>query len=216
MNVQEHLDHALAAYERATFGGADDAVALGDAHLDQVEAALSLARGRLTHARFLDSRQPEPSERELFQRAIQLYAGADDTRGEGEATFWLATYHQVVEGDHHAAEPLLRRAETLAAEAGDDLTHSYVLRHLCFVAQHHGRLDDAQALLEESTGLRRRLGHQAGVAANLIGFAYLAAARDRAEEVPAHLDAAAELAIEAGADGVLGWVDDARADLGLG
>ncbi len=44
----------------------------------------------------------------------------------------------------------------------------------------HGRFlasrseDEARALLEESTALRRTLGFTAGVAANLVGLIYLA------------------------------------------
>jgi len=137
VDAQDPLDRAAAAYEQAVFGGDGTAVADGAAHLDLLEAGLALARGRLAHARFLGSSRTDTYDRGLFDRAVDLYRAHGDVRGEAEATFWLATYHQVVLGDHDTAEPLLRRADDLATKAGDDLTRSYALRHLCFVAQHH-------------------------------------------------------------------------------
>lgn len=213
MNAEECLDHALAAYERAMFEGDGDAIADGQHELDRVDAAAALARGRLLHARFIDDRQPDETEGHLFERAVELFARVADRRGEAEATFWLATYHQVVRGDHDSALPLLQRAESLAREAGDALTRSYALRHLSFVEQAGGRLDAARAMLEESTALRREVGHSAAVAANLVGLAHLAAAQERHDECPALLDEATELATAAEAWRVLGWIDDARARL---
>ncbi|MCG5448909.1 hypothetical protein [Micromonospora hortensis] len=55
----------------------------------------------------------------------------------------------------------------------------------------------------------------AGVAANLIGLAHLAASdgdRDAAHEL---LDEAAGLAADSGAHGVGRWVEEAREELGL-
>jgi hypothetical protein len=54
---------------------------------------------------------------------------------------------------------------------------------------------------------RREVGFPAGVAANLVGLAYLS---DDPEAKHAYLDEAAELARSVGAAGVLRWVDDAR------
>lgn len=213
MDAQERLDRAEADYERAVFAGDSDALAAGDRELDAVEAALALARGRLAHARYLWSREEDPDERALFQRAVDLYAGIADGRGEGEALFWLATYHQVVREDQGTAAPLLDRAEVLAREAGDRLTLSYVLRHQNFAAHAAGRPGDAEALLRESTDLRRELGFDAGVAANLIGHAYLAAELGRPDDVEGHLDEAERLATSAGAAGVLEWISGARDDL---
>ncbi|MGA5306690.1 hypothetical protein [Micromonospora taraxaci] len=62
-------------------------------------------------------------------------------------------------------------------EAGDELTLSYVLRHLCFGEQAAGRVEAVRELLTESTRLRRELSFTPWVAANLIGLAYLAAGR---------------------------------------
>jgi hypothetical protein len=213
MDAQEQLDRALADYERAVFGGDADAVTSGELALDAVEASLALARGRLAHARFLRTRQDEPTELVFFVRAAELFARVGDRRGEAEALFWVATYHQVVRDNNDAAGPLLDRAESLAREADDRLTLSYVLRHQNFVAHAEGRITDAEALLGESTRLRRDLGFAPGVAANLIGHAYLAGAQGRRDEVTPLLDEAEALAAGAGANGVLGWVADARADL---
>ena len=73
-----------------------------------------------------------------------------------------------------------------------------------------GDFDDARALLEESTALRRTLGFTAGVAANLVGLIYLAAAQGRSDDARALADEAAELAASAGAVNVSEQIEAAR------
>lgn len=198
-------------YERAVFRGDDAALVAADRELDGVEADLALARGRVVHARFLARRVEDPAELPLFERAAALHRRAGDERGEAEALFWVGTFHQVVRGDHDTAAPVLRRAQELATSAGDDLTLSYVLRHLGFVEQAEGRVPAARELFTESTELRRKVGFRAGVAANLVGLAYLA---DEPAAAHAYLDEAAAVATECGADAVFGWIDEARGTLG--
>jgi tetratricopeptide (TPR) repeat protein len=205
------LDRARDLYERAVFGGDGTALGTADTVLDAVEADLALARGRVVHARFLEERADDPSERELFARAATLYRGLGDTRGEGEALFWMGTYEQVVRGDHEAALPALRRAHELAAAAGDDLTRSYVVRHLGFADLAAGDLAAARARFEESVTLRRALDFPAGVAAGLVPLAYLAREEGREADAAALLDEAEATARECGAAGVLAWVAEARA-----
>jgi len=213
VNAQDQLERALADYERAVFGGETEAVASGELALDAVEAHVALSRGRLAHARFLQTHEADERELADFERAAELFSRVGDSRGEAEALFWVATYHQVIGGDHDAARPLLDRAEAMARDTGDRLTLSYVLRHRNFVEHAAGRAAEAEELLQESTALRRALGFDAGVAANLIGHAYLAAAQDRADEAPALLDEAEALAAAAGAAGVLVWIAEARGEL---
>ncbi len=203
--MDERLTRADELYRRAVFGGDTGAPAEADRELDGVEADLALARGRLVHARFLADRVEDPAELALFERAAGLYRRLGDARGEGEALFWIALVHQVVRGDHETARPLLERARELAAD--DRLTLSYVLRHLAFVAHADGRVPAARELLAESTRLRREAGFHVGVAANLVGLAHLA---EDGEEARRHLDEAAAIATEHGADGVLAWVAEAR------
>jgi hypothetical protein len=112
----------------------------------------------------------------LFERAAQTYQLAADARGESEALFWIGWFHQVVRGDDDAALPILQRSCELAAQAGDKLTMSYALRHLGIADHAAGRLDTARERLEESVRLRRETGFMPGVAANLVGLAYIAAA----------------------------------------
>ena len=211
--MDERLTRANELYERAVFGGDDAALVAADRELDAVDADLALVRGKVVHARFLARRVEEPAELPLFERAAGLYHRAGDERGEAEALFWVATYHQVVRGDHDTAAPVLCRARDLATRACDDLTLSYVLRHLGFVEQAAGRVPAARELFVESTELRRKIGFLAGVAANLVGLAYLA---DDPVDARAHLDEAAAAARECGADAVLGWVAEARVNVGLG
>lgn len=154
-------------------------------------------------------------ELELFERAAELYRQLGDLRGEGEALFWAGTFHQVVRDDTDTALPAFQRALDLATRAGDPLTTSYALRHLGFAAHMAGRLDEARAHFEESTRLRRELGFLPGVAANLIGLAYLAAQQDRRDDAAALLKEAAELAESTDSHGVLRWVAEARDEISL-
>lgn len=212
-SAEDRLGRAQALYERAVFGGDAAALAEADRHLAGVEADLALARGRILHARFLNDRVEDPRELALFERAAELFQQVGDDRGAGEALFWIGTVHQVVRQDEAAAAPAFARARELAARARDRLTMSYVLRHLAFIEQGAGRLDEARELLTESTRLRRELGFLAGVAANLIGLASLAGEQGRSDEAERLLDEAAELAADSEAYGVARWVDQARAAL---
>ncbi|MEV4538534.1 tetratricopeptide repeat protein [Asanoa sp. NPDC049518] len=217
--MDDRLIEARELYHAAVFGGADDGLDVADRALDGLEADTTLARGRIRHARHLAARaageQPgeDPTEIALFERALELYESLGDTRGAAEAQFLVGCYHQVVRGDMDTTEPMFARARDLAAEAGDDLTRSYALRHLAFTAQHAGRADEARAALAESTDLRRSLGFTAGVAANLVAEAYLAA-ETGAGDPSALLDQAATLAATSGAHAVAGWVSEARLAIG--
>ncbi|MBB5874006.1 tetratricopeptide (TPR) repeat protein [Allocatelliglobosispora scoriae] len=211
MSVDERLLRAREHYELAVFGGDRGMLARADHELDGVEADLALARGRILHARFLEHRDLEdPRELALFERAAHLYHHLDDVRGEAEAHFWIGCVHQVVRQDDEAAVPALRRSRELAAQAGDKLTLSYALRHLGYAEHRAGRLPEARALLEESTELRRELGFSAGVAANLVGLAYVATAQDRRDDASALLDEAEALAASSGAHGIQPMITEAR------
>ncbi|MEH0578123.1 tetratricopeptide repeat protein [Streptomyces sp. B21-108] len=211
MTVDGRIEQAELLYERAVFGGDSGALAAADRSLDAVEADLALSRGRVIHARFLAERVENARELELFERAAELYGRLGDVRGEGEAVFWVGTFHQVVRDDDETAVPAFERALDLATRAGDRLTTSYTLRHLGFSAHMAGRLDE----LEESTRLRRELGFLPGVAANLIGLAHLAAQQERRGDAAALLQEATELAESTDSHGVLRWVAEARKEIGL-
>ncbi|OQR61546.1 hypothetical protein B6E66_24515 [Streptomyces maremycinicus] len=215
MTADDRIGQAELLYERAVFGGDGGALESADRSLDEVEADLALARGRVIHARFLEERVEDPRELELFERAAGLYGRLGDVRGEGEAAFWVGAFHQVVRDDTETALPAFARALDLATRAGDRLTTSYALRHLGFADHMAGRLDEARARLEESTRLRRELGFLPGVAANLIGLAHLAAQQERRQDAAALIEEAAELARRTGSHGVLRWVAGAREELRL-
>jgi len=213
MNVDGRIEQAQLLYERAVFGGDSDALATADLGLDAVEADLALARGRLVHVRFLEQRVEDARELTLFERAAELYARLGDVRGEGEAVFWVGTFHQVVRDDNETALPAFKRALDLATRADDRLTMSYALRHIGIVQHMAGRLDEARAHLSESTRLRRELGFLPGVAANLIGLAHLAAQQERRDDAAARLKEATELAERTESHGILRWVAGAREEL---
>ncbi|MFJ9348694.1 tetratricopeptide repeat protein [Streptomyces sp. NPDC101237] len=210
MTADTRIEQANLSYERAVFGGDSDTLVNAELGLDAVEADVALARGRVEHARFLDSRVANALELELFERAAELYERIGDVRGEGEALFWVGAFHQVVRDDTETALPAFMRARNLATQADDRLTLSYVLRHLGFADHMAGRLDAAREHFEESTRLRRELGFLPGVAANLITLAELAAEQHQWDDAVALLKEAGELAKDTESHGVLRWVAAAR------
>ncbi|MEV4095097.1 tetratricopeptide repeat protein [Streptosporangium saharense] len=214
MGADDRIERAGALYERAVFGGDADAVTAADRELDAVEADLALARGRVAHARFLDDGHESPHELGLFERAAELYRGLGDVRGEAEALFWIGCFHQVVRHDDAAAVPVLEQSRGKAVHAGDTLTASYALRHLGIADHRAGRPGSAREHLEESTRLRREVGFLPGVAANLVGLAYVTAEEGHRDEALKLLDEAGSIAEASRADGVLRQVQEARANLG--
>lgn len=213
MSEHDRLERSKVLYERAVFGGDADALALAEHDLDAVEADLALARGRILHARFLEQRQEDPHELELFTRAAELYRKLGDARGEGDSLFWVGAFHQVIRDDSAAALPALERAYQLAAEAGDKLTMSYAVRHLAFADMAADRTDLARERFEESVRLRREVGFMPGVAAGLLALAELTAATGDRDGASALLDEAAGIATASAARGILRWIDGARAEL---
>ncbi len=220
MSADERIERSRQLYERSVFGGDASALAAADRELDAVEADLALARGRVIHARFLEQRSQDPRqlsedprELPLFERAGNLYQALGDVRGAAESQFWLGCFYQVVRGDDAAAVPLLHQSYRLAAQAGDKLTMSYALRHLGLADHAAGRLDAARQQLEESVRLRREVGFLPGVAANLVGLAYIAAGQGRRDEALALLAEAGGIAAASGAQGILRSVEQARAEL---
>jgi tetratricopeptide (TPR) repeat protein len=213
MGVDERLGRSRLLYERAVFGADAGALAIAERGLDAGEGEIGLARGRVIHARYLERREEDPRELELFERAARLYRTLGDERGEGEALFWVGAYHQVVRGDTATALPARERSRELAAQVGDGLTLSYALRHLGIAEHTAGRLDTARERLEESVRARRELGFSPGVAANLVGLAHIAVEQGRREEALALVEEAGVLAGASGACGIMRQIEGARAQL---
>jgi tetratricopeptide (TPR) repeat protein len=213
MDDDSRLVRANALYERAVFGGDAEALPAADRELDRVEADLSLARGRVLHARFLSERQEDRRELALFERAAELYQRLGDVRGESEAAFWVGCFHQVLRGDSDLALPFFERSYQLASQVEDKLTLSYAARHLGFVYAEAGTLDAAHQKLDESVRLRREIGFEPGVAAGLLALAELADRDGRPDDARALLDEADAIAVTSGADGIRRWIAEARAEL---
>jgi tetratricopeptide (TPR) repeat protein len=218
MTPEGRIEQARLLYERSIFTGDPGALAAADRELDAVEADLALARGRVLHGRFLAQREagPEqpaedPRELALFERALALYQALGDARGEAEALFWVGCCHQIVRRDNDAAVPVLNRSRALSAEAGDVATQSDALRHLGVAEHAAGRLDAARDRLEESTRLRRAAGLLPGVAANLVGLAYVAAGQGRRADALALAGEAAAIADASGAPAIARQAAEARA-----
>jgi tetratricopeptide (TPR) repeat protein len=218
--VDGRVRQAELLYEQAVLSGDAAPLAAADQELDAVEADLAVARGRLMHARFLLRRDQDPAAAEedpgelpLFERAAQVYLDQGNTRGAGEALFWVGCFHQVVRHDQVTAVPFLERSLELASQAGDKATIAEALRHLGIAAHAEGELEVARRHLEESTRLRLETGHLPGAAANMVGLAYIAAAHGRVQDALAVLDEAAAIAGPSQAHRILQQVNEARAEL---
>jgi tetratricopeptide (TPR) repeat protein len=219
-SAEGRLERARQLYEQAVFDGDDAALETADSELDAVEADLALARGRNIHTKFLAARDrdpaqaaEDPAELPLFERARALYQALGNTAGEADALFWLGCFHQVVRGDDATAVPLLERSLALATQADADATMSEALRHLGIAAHRAGQFEVARAQLEESSRLRREAGLLPGVASNLIGLAYIAAAQDRRADALTLLDEATTIATTTNAHRILHHVTEARTNL---
>lgn len=197
-------------YERAVFNGDYAELPDADRALDAVEARLLLQRGRILHCRFLETRAEPADELAYFERAAELFRGADEERGEAEALFWIGCFHQVVRDDNVTAVSFLTKAAELSRKTGDQLTLSYALRHLGIAAHMANEYDEARALLEESTALRRSLNFTPGVAANLVGLIYLAIAQNRTADAQALATEATNLATASGALKITEQIESAR------
>ncbi|WP_020578212.1 tetratricopeptide repeat protein [Actinopolymorpha alba] len=220
MSGDERIERARTLYEQAVFGGDASGLTRAERDLDAVEADTALARGRIVHARFLNERASagsspveDPTELPLFQRATELYRALGDLRGEAEALFWIGCLYQVIRRDNDTAVPVLERSCELAAQVGDKQTQSEALRHLGIAAQMAGRLDEARKHLEESTRLRQEIGALPGVAANMVGLAYVAAAQDRRADALATLDEAYAIAEAQGALAIVRQIQEARTEI---
>jgi tetratricopeptide (TPR) repeat protein len=218
--VDERVRQAGLLYEQAVFSGDVGPLAEADRQLDAAEADLAVARGRVLHTRFLLSRDDDPAavkedprEQALFENAAQLYRALGDVSGEGEALFWLGCFYQVVRRDNATAVPVLEQSLELALRAGDKAVMAEALRHLGIAAHASGRLAVARERLEESTQLRREIGLLPGVAANLVGLAYIASAQDRRDDALALLDEASALAEASNAQRIGQQANLARAEL---
>jgi tetratricopeptide (TPR) repeat protein len=218
--MDERVRRARLLYERAVFAGDPGPLADADLELDAAEADLAVARGQIMHALFLlrrdedpDQAGGDPGELVLFERAAQLCRALGDTRGEAEALFWVGCFHQIVRRDNATAAPALERSLELASQADDKATMSEALRHLGIQAHAAGSLELARQRLEESTRLRRDIGLWPGVAANLIGLAYIAAGQGRHNDAVALLDEASAIAEANDAPRILRLASQARAEL---
>jgi tetratricopeptide (TPR) repeat protein len=211
--MDERVERARLSYEQAIFTGDSSGLAAADRDLDAVEADLALARGRALHGRFLTDNVTDEVELSHFERALHVYKTLGDVRGQAAALFWIGCYHQVVRRDNEAAVPLLEASRECALRAGDLVTLSEALRHLGIADHRAGRLAEARAALEESTRIRRELGLNRGIAANLIGLAYIAAGEGRRDDGIAILAEAATLAKADDAPRILRDIEEARAAL---
>ena len=194
-------------YEQASFGGDEAALAEGLTEVAALRGVLDLAHGRLLHTQFLQDRRDRPGELAAFERAAATFRDAGAASGEAEALFWIGAYHQVVHGDSETALPSFVRAGELAETAGDELTLSYVERHLGFIDGDAGRAGQARSRFEKSLSLRRKLGFQAGTAAALLALAEFSASQGRNAEAGGYAAEARQVAEACGARGVLRWID---------
>ena len=218
--MDERVERSRLLYERALLDGDTGALAAADRELKAAEADLALARGRIIHGRFLQQREEDTGlaredqdELTLFERAAELYRELGDARGEGEALFWVGCFHQLVRRDNAVAVPILQQSLELATRTNDKATMSEDLRHLGIANHRAGRLDTARQQLEESSRLWRETGRLPGVASNLIGLTYIAAAQGRRDDALALIEEARAIAEASAAHGLMRHIDEARSRL---
>ena len=217
MSAEDRIERARKLYEQAVYGG--DASVLADAErdLDAVEADTALARGRILHARFQtragagSSPVEDPAELPLFERAAELYQALGDLRGEAEASVLdrlPAPVHPARQRDRGPAPgavPPAGGAGRRQADPGPRRCGTWASRRTLA-----GRLDEARERLEESSRLRREVGALPGVASNMVGLAYIAAAQDRRADALATLDEANAIAQAHGAHAIVRHIEQAR------
>ncbi len=219
MGVDDRIERVRTVYEQVVFGGDASGLSEAERGLDAIEADLAVARGQILHGRFLDERAgggspvEDPAELPLFERAAELYRTSGDVRGEAEALFWIGCVHQVIRRDNETAVPALERSGRLAAQVDDQPIRAEALRHLGIAAHMAGRPEEARERLEESSRLRRQIGALPGVAANMIGLAYIAAAQDRRAEAGSILDEAYAIAQAHQARAIVRQVEQARTEI---
>ncbi|MFE3200206.1 tetratricopeptide repeat protein [Embleya sp. NPDC059237] len=126
----------------------------------------------------------------------------------------MGAVHQVVRRDNATAVPFLERSRDLAAQVDDRETLAEALRHLGVADHAAGRLEAAREHLTRSSEIRRTAGHQAAVAANMVGLGYIAAAAGRRDDALRILTEADALARTHEAHAIVRQVAQARAHLG--
>jgi tetratricopeptide (TPR) repeat protein len=186
------LDAAIAAVERA-------AAERGDRSL---EAFALSRRGLALHSEFLGdrSRGEPPGEMELFERALAIRREIGDRHGIAESLFHVGLVHQVIRRDDATARPLF---EAAYEGATDLLTQSYALRHIAFCDDADGDAEAAERRHEQALELRRQVGWQAGVAAQLAAVADHRARRGDREGAAAYAREARAILVELGAERAL-------------
>ena len=154
-----------------------------------LEAFALSRRGLALHGEFLRdrSRGEPPEEMPYFERALAIRRETGDEHDIAESLFHVGLVHQVVRDDNETARPLF---EESLRRAPDPLTQSYALRHIAFCDDAAGDAETAERRHQEALELRRRVGWQAGIAAQLAAVADHRARRGDRE-------GAAELAREA-------------------
>ena len=207
--VMDSLERAEHAYQAAMFAGETDGAAEALRDLGGNGPEYDLARGKLRHCANIAERRQDTEELACFERAETAFAKCGDSRGAGEALFWQGCYHQVLADDDEIARPLFERALELSKQAGDALMKSYSLRHLGISCHMAKNLDAAEHLLQESTRLRREIGFEAGVAANLVGLAFIALDRGDREQAQIRAQEAERTARGCGAHAVVSWARQA-------
>ena len=147
----------------------------------------------------------------MFDHAAELCQSLGDVRGEAEALFWAGCFYQIVRRDNGAAVPLLDRSLEFATEAA---TSSPCPKRFATWALRRMRPGSCSCRPAAAGGLHQaapEIGLLPGVAANLIGLAYIAAAQGRRDDALALLDEAGAIAETSGAHRIARSVSEARA-----
>src|SRR5262249_1473762 len=92
-----------------------------------------------------------------FQQALALQEESGDTAGACDSIFQLGLLHER-KAEYDLAAEHYRRVLDLADQHGHKRERSYAARHLGFILQRQGDLEQAWRYFEESLALREQIG----------------------------------------------------------
>jgi predicted ATPase len=204
-HAEHFLEIALAERQRFVEGNQVESLAVIDAELANVQAALAwtldgeadavraLVGLRIAGAmgRYWYRRAHLLDGSAWLERALAANEGASATE-RGEALRWLGVLADE-RGDVATAERALRESTEIARATGDSAQLARSLLSLGVVSRNMGEAERADTLLTESLQIRRSLGDRAGLSAPLSNLALVALDAGDTEKATVLLEESLEL-----------------------
>lgn len=131
----------------------------------------------------------------LFNTALALRRELGDDRGVAESLFDLGLAAQMSAQDGRARE-LFQQSYEISTRLCDRLLMSYALRHLAYLLEAEGKIDEAILLHERTLALREQVGFKRGIAGSLGALADLHTGKQELSRAKKYLERAVTLAEE--------------------